>query len=175
MENSPSRLGLVVGALVVGGVIGFFIGRAGGGGPTYPPTQTPVPTATHAATPLPHATLCLTPNPQTIEVGLDGVPACLDARIAANQKDTVVWKTTPGAYLWIRFPETGVFPEIKCTTPNECNSGLPGTGYGNTNAMTPTPYYYYVNVFRKGEPTPKPGTPTPTPQVMNGRVIIIKP
>ncbi len=173
MEDSPSRLGLVVGALVVGGIIGFFIGR-GGTGTTNPPTHTPVPTATGSPTPVPFATLCLTPGPQVIEVGANGVPACLDARIAANKKDTVVWKTTPGYYLWIRFPETGVFPKITCGA-SECNSDLPADGHGNTNAMTPTPYYYYVNVLRKGETTPKPGTPTPTPQALNGRVIIIKP
>lgn len=173
MDNSQSRLGLILGALLVGGVVGFFIGRAGGGGTTYPPA-TVTPTATATATALPASVVCRTPGPQVIEVGLDGQPSCLEARIAANQKDTVVWKTTPGYALWVRFADTAVFPKITCTA-NECSTDLPANGYGNPNAVTPTPYDYKINVFGRGEHTPKPGTPTPTPQVLNGRVIIIKP
>jgi hypothetical protein len=171
-SNNPSRLGLVVGALILGGVVGYFVGK-GTPGPQVPPTQTPPapsPMATTTPTPKTHGgAVCLTPGPQTIVVGENGSPDCPSAFIYDNQ--TVTWQTTPGATLWIKFPNATVFPQITCRA-NECNSNPPASGSGSTNG---TGYDYNVNVFQTTTPTPRPGSKTPTPQVNYGRVIIIKP
>jgi hypothetical protein len=173
-DNSPPRIGLAIGALIVGGVVGYFIGK-GGTAPQVPPTPTPAkptPTAATSATAVPFSPLtCLTPGPQTIMVGDDGVPECPSAFIHTSQ--TVAWKATPGRTLWIRFPDATSFPNIACVA-NQCASDLPGTGTGSTNG---TGYGYNINVFQTTTPTPRPGTRTPTPQTdhSRNRIIIIRP
>jgi hypothetical protein len=171
-DNPPPRIGLAIGALIVGGVVGYFVGK-GTAGPQVPPTPTPTkptPTAAASATPVPFSALiCLTPGPQTIMVGDDGIPECPSAFIHSNQ--TVTWKTTPGRSLWIRFPDATSFPKITCVG-EQCNSDLPGNGTGSSSGKG---YDYRVNVFQTTTPTPRPGAKTPTPQTDYGRIIIFRP
>ena len=126
--------------------------------------------ATTTPTPRTHgAEACLTPGPQTIVVGENGSPECPSAFIYDNQ--AVTWQTTPGATLWIKFPNATVFPQITCRA-NECNSNPPAPGSGTTSGKGTTTT---STSSRRRRLTPRPGSKTPTPQVNYGRMIIIKP
>ena len=182
-----SGIGLVVGALVVGGVIGFAIGRSGGGGGGTSPT--PVPTTAPPApsqTPTPRVgpigdyssgSGCLGQGTKDIYVSPNGTNSCRDAvtnpdgtadDYAANG-DTVNWSSDVGTRLVIVFRTPSVasqaFPQFGCIA-NTCSVGPAVTKYH----LTPQPYAAYV--FNR---TPTPPGPTPTPATPMLGKIIIKP
>ena len=147
------KTGAVVLALVVGVVIGYYIGTRpkGGGGVEITPQEK-----------------CRTPQNQFIGVSLQGTPVCSDVAVSKSADDKIQWETTPGASLWISFPSGG-FGATNSGGTNTQQFSVPRT---YTVTGTPTPIDYRINVFGIGTPTPPQGV-TPTPQA-NGRIIIMK-
>jgi hypothetical protein len=176
--HSSSRVGLVIGALVVGAIAGFFIGHQASRSsrpaldlPTTPLPAPPPPISsgsisvtTGAITVAPS---CLGPGIKYISVEQSG-PGCVDAEMFAAAGDRIIWQSPQGSSLWIIFKEPKVFPHRSCAA-NTCEAGLPELSAAPTNQKT---FDYDAVIFGKGTPTPLPNIPTPTPRPAYGRIII---
>jgi hypothetical protein len=183
--DSSSKVGLIIGALIVGGIVGFFIGRQAGPGPSRAVTE-PRPISNVAPTPLPLPTPtepryasdtaktdaavnpCNGAGVKYLTVDSVGAPSCIDVEIYPANGDQVKWTAPAGSTLVLTFKNPSAFPNKSCGL-NTCDSKLPAsTAYSSTQD-------YALQVYLKGTPTPGPTTPTPIPNAGAHGHIIIKP
>jgi hypothetical protein len=149
-EGSSSKAGLVIGALILGGVVGYLIGKLphGNGDGTQ------------------NTNLCATPGNQILDITpTSGEPSCAQATISEGAGQQVVWQSEADTYPWIRFVDANTFPTLNIQG-STVRSGPVGP-----MVTPPGEFKYMINVLRKGTPTPEAKTPTPTPQTY-GRIII---
>ena len=162
---ASSKIGLVLVVLLLGGLIGFLVGRA-----SVPPVPAPPPCPTPAATPV-ATNPCTDPGNKAIAVNAGGTPSCPDAWLYTTSNDQATWTAPSGSTLVIAFKDQGIFSlQSSPTNPNQVSSGAP-----SSSAPHNTPFPYWVYVYGKGTPTPTPAARTPTPAVTPQGRIIIKP
>jgi hypothetical protein len=144
-----SRIGWILVALVVGLVVGYFVGVQSGGG-----------TARYATNP------CIGSGVKNLNVNSAGAPSCVDVEDFPANGDRVKWTGPAGSTLQVVLKDPSSFPHLSCNY-NLCDSGLPASSaYSSTQEYT-------IELYLKGTPTPGMGTPTPLPgNGAYGRIII---
>ena len=150
-NGGGSKTGVVIGALVIGGILGYLIGRA--------------------TAPKPATNPCTDPGDKNVSVRTDGTLSCQEIWLWTTTKDQATWTAPAGSTLVISFKDSGIFtPHSSETSPNIVTSGQP-----SSSVQHGYPYDYSAIVYGKGTPTPGAGTPTPTPSNGAKGRIIIKP